>query len=231
MAHTPNKDVRDALDKLRNRVKNMKANSDARILENQQAVKQIDSAKNNDHDTSESMVIGTVDSNKELTDIVKTMSSIVLLEHINGYRKEEGKPIQTHSNFMKKVRDELDDDADLYKGTYTGKDNAPANCFYLPEDECMRLAARESKAVRKSMIKKLRELSEAYNNQAQPVTAQPVAPALPNFNNPAEAARAWADAIEQKEVAQIQLKESVVKVQYCDTVLNSDGGLRTTEIA
>lgn len=161
-----------------------------------------------------------------------TMNSLDLLGYINDYRESEGKKQQSHSNFMKKVRDELEEDALTFKGFYTGKDNAKAACYHLPKDECMRMALRESKFVRKNMVKKLNELLQAYNDQfQQPQTQKPIAPALPDFSNPVEAARAWADEVELKQLAHKALELAAPKVEYCDKVLSSEGGLRTTEIA
>ncbi len=157
------------------------------------------------------------------------MNSLDLLDHINTFRIEEGKTKQTHSNFMKKIRDELDEAVVDFEGSYKGKDNAKTNCYFLPKDECMRMALRESKHVRKNMVKKLNDLLVDHNNQQQGQVA-PVQ-ALPNFSNPIEAARAWADELEQKQLAHVQLQEQAPKVEYCDKVLTSEGGLRTTEIA
>lgn len=70
-------------------------------------------------------------------------------------------------------------------------------------------------------------------------------PQLPNFNNPAEAARAWADQYEknqtlalevqqQQETIELQQKEltqSAPKVEYCDKVLSSKGYLTINMIA
>lgn len=157
------------------------------------------------------------------------MNSLDLLDHINTFRIEEGKTKQTHSNFMKKIRDELDEAVIDFEGSYTGKDNAKTNCYFLPKDECLLMAMRESKGVRKNMIKKLNALLVDHSNQQQEQAA-PV-PVLPNFSNPIEAARAWADELEQKQLAHVQLQEQAPKVEYCDKVLTSQGGLRTTEIA
>ncbi|HHZ97409.1 MAG TPA: hypothetical protein EYN67_18110, partial [Flavobacteriales bacterium] len=95
------------------------------------------------------------------------MNSLDLLDHINTFRIEEGKTKQTHSNFMKKIRDELDEAVVDFEGSYKGKDNAKTNCYFLPKDECMRMALRESKHVRKNMVKKLNDLLVDHNNQQQ----------------------------------------------------------------
>lgn len=70
-------------------------------------------------------------------------------------------------------------------------------------------------------------------------------PQLPNFNNPAEAARAWADQYEKNqalalevqqqqetiELQQKELRQSAPKVEYCDKVLPSKGYLTINMIA
>lgn len=45
--------------------------------------------------------------------------------------------------------------------------------------------------------------------------------ALPNFNNPAEAARAWANEYEQKQLAQNKVKELEPKAEFYDAVTES----------
>ena len=44
---------------------------------------------------------------------------------------------------------------------------------------------------------------------------------LPNFNNPAEAARAWANEYEQKQIAQHKVKELEPKAEFYDAVTES----------
>ena len=72
-----------------------------------------------------------------------------------------------------------------------------------------------------------------------------VQPQLPNFNNPAEAARAWADQYEKNqtlalevqqqqetiELQQQELTQSAPKVSYYDNHLQSVNALTTTQIA
>jgi phage antirepressor YoqD-like protein len=61
---------------------------------------------------------------------------------------------------------------------------------------------------------------------------------LPNFNNPAEAARAWASEYEQKQIAlqnvevlEAEVKELAPKAEYTDKVLQSTSTLTMTEVA
>lgn len=46
-------------------------------------------------------------------------------------------------------------------------------------------------------------------------------PALPNFNNPVEAARAWADQFEEKQIAYQKLEEAQPKIEFVDKYVDS----------
>lgn len=55
--------------------------------------------------------------------------------------------------------------------------------------------------------------------------------AIPDFNNPAEAARAWALEYEEKQLAYKKIEEDKPKVEYYDKVLDSTSTFTTTQIA
>lgn len=115
-----------------------------------------------------------------------TMTSVELLKVINIYRLQDGKNEMRHNNFMQKIRDEFDEEALLkFQHSYQGADNAMSICYNLPKDECMIMAMRESKYVRKQTVDYIKDLETKVN-----------LPTLPNFSNPAEAARAWAEQYE-----------------------------------
>lgn len=57
-------------------------------------------------------------------------------------------------------------------------------------------------------------LEESYFNPTQS--------ALPDFTNPVIAARAWADAMEKKQLAESQVKELAPKAEFYDTVADSE---------
>lgn len=61
--------------------------------------------------------------------------------------------------------------------------------------------------------------------------SQPVMPALPDFTNPAEAARAWASEFEQKQIAQEQLALAAPKVAHYDAVVERSTLLNATQVA
>lgn len=49
-----------------------------------------------------------------------------------------------------------------------------------------------------------------------------ITPDLPDFTNPVIAARAWADAMEKKQLAESQVKELAPKAEFYDTVADSE---------
>ena len=54
---------------------------------------------------------------------------------------------------------------------------------------------------------------------------------LPDFNNPAIAARAWADQYEKREIAEKQVKELEPKAEIYEHISNSDNLLSMNEVA
>ena len=55
--------------------------------------------------------------------------------------------------------------------------------------------------------------------------------ALPNFNNPVEAARAWADEVEQKQAALLELEQAKPKAAFYDAVTQSGDAISMDEVA
>lgn len=56
-------------------------------------------------------------------------------------------------------------------------------------------------------------------------------PALPNFNDPVESARAWADAKESEQLALTQLEQAQPKVQVYDRINDNRGSVTLTQAA
>lgn len=54
---------------------------------------------------------------------------------------------------------------------------------------------------------------------------------LPNFNNPVEAARAWADAEEAKQIAETKVAELAPKADFYDDVMDDTGFFTLNEAA
>lgn len=60
---------------------------------------------------------------------------------------------------------------------------------------------------------------------------QPVRPQLPDFTDPAAAARAWADEVEQKRQAQERLADATPRLEALDRIAHSQGRMCITNAA
>lgn len=89
------------------------------------------------------------------------------------------------------------------------------------------LAKKLAMQVRTEMGERVRDYFLECERQAK----QSVMPALPDFTNPAEAARAFADQYEAKQIAQAQVAELQPKADALDTLSHADGSLGIRETA
>ena len=89
-----------------------------------------------------------------------------------------------HFNVMRDIRTMLEDlgiGALSFEGSYMSAQNKPLPLFNLPKDLTITLVSGYNVVMRHRIVTRWQELE-----------TQVATPALPNFNNPAEAARAWA---------------------------------------
>ena len=102
-----------------------------------------------------------------------------------------------HGNVMRDIRamvDAISTDSNLNpcakSTTYAGKDGRQYPQYELDKDTCLTLLLGYDAVARMKVVKRWQELEAA------------AAPALPNFSNPAEAARAWALEYEARQLAE-----------------------------
>jgi Rha family phage regulatory protein len=119
---------------------------------------------------------------------------------------------------------------------YSDAQGKPRPCYYLNKRECLYIATKFNDEARAKLILRWEELE---------MKERTTMTALPNFSNPAEAARAWAaeyeqkmleakraDAAEQQVYALSQEIEAMQpKVSYYDTILASKETVTTTQVA
>ncbi|ENP5659994.1 phage antirepressor Ant, partial [Escherichia coli] len=133
-----------------------------------------------------------------------TIDSQTLLKMVNEARKLCGEPLVRNNKFIEKVVDELE--GETYTKSVGRKNGANIDIITMTFKQALRVAARESKAVRRSLIDKLEELQQAS-------TASPAIPqTLP------EALRLAAELAEQKMQLEQQLVAAAPKVDFADRV-------------
>ncbi|ENU2431883.1 phage antirepressor KilAC domain-containing protein, partial [Escherichia coli] len=139
-----------------------------------------------------------------------TIDSLTLLKMVNEARKLCGEPEVRNNKFIEKILDELD--GEHYTKSVVEKMNKTSMLVItMTFKQALRVAARESKAVRRSLIDKLEELQQAS-------TASPAIPqTLP------EALRLAAELAEQKMQLEQQLVAAAPKVDFADRVSVAKG--------
>ena len=154
-----------------------------------------------------------------------TMSSIDLLDLVNQSRASHGEATVRHNDFLARCKDELD--GEPYETfVESAKGRAPAfEAIRMTIDQCKLVGMRESKGVRRWVLNRLNAL-EAERKQ---VAHSPVA--IPDFMNPAEAARAWAAEFEAKQQARQALALAAPKVAFVDRYVEATGLFTFREVA
>ncbi|EJF0976094.1 phage antirepressor KilAC domain-containing protein [Escherichia coli] len=139
-----------------------------------------------------------------------TIDSQTLLKMVNEARKLCGEPEVRNNKFIEKILDELD--GEHYTKSVVEKMNKTSMLVItMTFKQALRVAARESKAVRRSLIDKLEELQQA--NSPTPSLPQ----TLP------EALRLAAELAEQKMQLEQQLVAAAPKVDFADRVSVANG--------
>lgn len=96
----------------------------------------------------------------------------------------------------------------------------PSKVFLLDKENTLILVSGYSIKMRAAIIRRWQEL------EAQVVKTQ-----LPDFTNPAEAARAWAAEYEQKLIAQEKLSIAAPKAEVYDRIIDRNNLYNATQVA
>lgn len=102
-----------------------------------------------------------------MLELVKTrtieMSSLDFLNNIiNPIRKQSGEKPVRNNDFLARIQDEIDDFLN-YDNFVVQKNGTKSYYCYLNYDQMLLVGMRESKSVRKNVLKRLRELNEPEN--------------------------------------------------------------------
>lgn len=122
-----------------------------------------------------------------------------------------------YNDFINRVADELE--GEHYETFVVQNPNKTYTTHYqIGVDQAKCVAMRESKSVRRSVCKYIDSL-------------QSKAPALPDFTNPVEAARAWADAKESEQKALAVIEADKPKIAVYEQLADRKSDISTTLMA
>jgi anti-repressor protein len=117
------------------------------------------------------------------------------------------------------------DSADYFiESTYIDSQNQARPCYRITKQGCEMIA-------NKLTGKKGVLFTAAYVAKFNQMEQQQALPQLPDFTNPAIAARAWAEQYEQREQVEKQLTEAKPKVEFYDDVAGSKDAIEIGEAA
>ncbi|EHN2987187.1 TPA: phage antirepressor KilAC domain-containing protein [Salmonella enterica subsp. enterica serovar Bovismorbificans] len=137
-----------------------------------------------------------------------------LLKMVNETRKLCGEPEIRNNKFIEKIVDELE--GEFYTKSvksHVARAGRSFEVIVMSYKQALRVAARESKAVRRSLIDKL----EALQQEQSPSPVPAIPQSLP------EALRLAAELAEQKQQLEEQLQTAAPKVDFADRVSNAGG--------
>ena len=163
---------------------------------------------------------------------IEVMNSLDLLATINRYRLEDGKNEMRHCTFLKRIEDELEEE-ERNASTYIDTYNRDQKCYLLDKEQSLQVAMRESKNVRKRVIVDIKRLTiENKQMKEQIKTVAPVAPTTHQIPQTLSEALLLAGSLAQEvEQGRSLMLQAAPKVAYYEEVINSNGSLRTGEVA
>lgn len=162
----------------------------------------------------------------------QTMSSLEIAELAGRPHNDVLKSIRIMEKSWEKVAQ-----GNFSLGSYTDKNNQARPCYYLNKTECLYIATKFNDEARAKLVLRWEELEKKERSN--------ITTTLPDFTNPAEAARAWAEQFEQKQIESKRAEEAEQqvlaltqeietmqpKVSYYDTILANKSTVVITQIA
>lgn len=104
------------------------------------------------------------------TEAQDTMNSYELLEIVNAAREKHGESEIANRHFIARIEDELEGELGDRKTFTHPQNHKQIACYRLTKDQCTLVGMRESKAVRRSVLAKLKEVETTA--LASPTPAQ-----------------------------------------------------------
>jgi len=153
---------------------------------------------------------------------IPQMSSLDIVNFINDYRvKNDSNPVQLrHADFMAKVPKVIGELSENYRSVYKDITGRSLPCYVFYKREACLMAMSYSYELQAAIFDRMTELENQISK-----------PQLPDFTNPVESARAWADEFEAKQIALKQLEIAAPKAEYFDKVAERSNLLNATQVA
>ena len=120
-----------------------------------------------------------------------------------------------HTDVMRDIRnmlEQLEVGERKFASSYFSDQNKELPCFELDRLHVECLLTGYSIPLRMKVLERLTELEQTNT------------PQLPNFSNPAEAARAWADEVEAKQAAVALIEQQKPAVEFVERYVAADSG-------
>lgn len=144
-----------------------------------------------------------------------TMSTVDLFELVNTERGNYGQPHVRLNDFINRCKDELDGEHyEIF--VVKNSNNTSSEHLMLTKDQCMYVAMRESKGVRRAVVAKINEFEQ------------------PKFSIPqtySEALRLCADQHEAIEIQRNQLEQQKPAVEFLDRFVEAKSNKNFREVA
>lgn len=144
------------------------------------------------------------------------MSSLDLLELVNRSRAEFGESVVRHADFAARCRDELD--GEYYENFVVRNSRGPATeAIGMTADQCRLVAMRESKAVRRNVLAKLKAIES------------PQVVAIPQSYAAALMEAGRLALLAEEQAAQLAI--AAPKVEFVDRYVENTGTMTFRQVA
>lgn len=177
-------------------------------------------------------IIGkTITAMKELVKNTETISSLEIAELTGKMHKHVMEAIRKMESAWERISG-----SNFRLGSYKDKNNQDRPCYNLTKTESLFVATKFNDEARAKLVLRWEDLEKKSRMGVV---------AIPDFSNPADAARAWAEQYEQRQIEckradeaeqqVVELSNQIEKMQpklsYYDTILASKATMTITQIA
>lgn len=155
------------------------------------------------------------------------VTSLELVEQINFFRKDvEGKSDLRHNDLLKVIRDEFEEEigvGEISHTPYEHPQNKQTYYYYeLTTSQAKQVLVRESKSVRKAVIKYIEKLEEQIRALSKLDSYE--------IEDPAERAIRWAEEYRQRQALLTTVREQQPLVELAVKRISKEGCMSITDV-